>query len=279
MTTETFPRRNETQKERRFSDRPPPGWLPGRPGRLGRLVLIVVAFALAVALVTYGISSAISPTYRSSTQLLVNVNEANGLGVDAITAANDLTAQYVQLVPTDAVLATPAAKLGMSVGDLRNDISAGTVSQENLLQINADGPSASAAQHRADTVSSDFMSFLAHTNSTQLHSYVSALSRQLQSVNNDYAQLAARLQNARGAQAAYIQGELGALSAQQQSLQSQVTQHATAGVPMIQLVHPASRGGRGAPQPALYALVALLVAGFLAAQAAAWDYRRRRSAP
>jgi hypothetical protein len=43
-------------------------------------------------------------------------------------------------------------------------------------------------------------------------------------------------------------------------------------------VRPASSGSRVAPKPLLYAIVALLVAGFLAAQAMAWDYRRQRSA-
>jgi hypothetical protein len=274
MTTETEPQLPETTP--RFPD-PFTGWSPPRQGRKVALrVLIVIAFALAAAGVTYAVSSAISPTYGSSTQLLVNVNEANGLGVDAISAANQLTAQYVQLVPTDAVLGAPATKLGMSVGDLRNAISAGTVSQENLLQINAEGPSASAAEQRAATVTSDFMSYVTRTNTAQLHSYISTMSTQLQAVNNDYAQLAARLRRARGAQAGYIQGELGALATQQQSLQSQLTQRASAGVPQVQLVRSAGDGTRVAPRPTLYAVVALLVAGFIAAQAVAWDYRRRR---
>jgi capsular polysaccharide biosynthesis protein len=155
MTTETAPRRTEIETQARFADGRRARWPPPRPGPVALRVLIAIVFALVIAAATFGVSSAISPTYGSSTQLLVNVNEANGLGVDAISAANQLTAQYVQLVPTDAVLAAPAAKLGMSVGDLRNAISAGSVSQQNLLQINAQGPSASAAQQRAATVSSD----------------------------------------------------------------------------------------------------------------------------
>lgn len=277
MTTETAPLGTETTQTE-FADRPPAGWPPRRPGRIALRVVIVIAFALVAAAATYGVSSAISATYRSSTQLLVNVNEAGGLGLDAVSAANQLTAQYVQLVPTNAVLAAPAAKLGMSIGDLRNNISAGTVSQENLLQINADGPSASAAQQRATTVTGDLMSYLARTNRDQLHAYISSLTGQLHVVDNNYAQLAARLGTAQGAEAAFIQGELGSLATQQQSLQSQLTQHATAGAPQIQLVRPAGSGSRVAPQPILYAVVALLVAGFIAAQAVAWDYRRRRFA-
>jgi hypothetical protein len=274
MTTDTAPGLPETTPP--FAD-PFTGWSPPRQGRkIALRVLIVIAFALVAAVATYGVSKAISPTYGSSTQLLVDVNEANGLGVDAISAANQLTAQYAQLVPSDAVLAAPAAKLGMSVGDLRNAISAGTVSQENLLQINANGPSASAAQRRAATVTSDFMSFVTQSNTAQLHSYISSVSSQLQAVNDDYARLAARLRKARGAEAAYIQGELGALATQQQSLQSQLTQRAAAGVPNVQLVRPAGSGTQVAPRPTLYAVVALLVAGFIAAQAVAWDYRRRR---
>ena len=276
MTTETAPRTSETK--RRFSD-PFNGWSPPRQGRkIALRVLIVVVFALVAAGATYAVSKAVAPTYSSSTQLLVNVNEANGLGVDAISAANQLTAQYAQLVPSDAVLAAPAAKLGMSVGDLRNAISAGTVSQVNLMTISAQGPSASAAQQRAATVTSDFISFVTQSNSAQLHSYVTTVSSQLQAVNSDYARLAARLRRARGAEAGYIQGELGALATQQQSLQNQLTQRAAAGVPHVQLVRSAGGGTQVAPQPTLYAIVALLVAGFIAAQAVAWDYRRRRFA-
>lgn len=262
----------------RFDDGRPGRHSPHPPPRNAVRILIVAVFAVAVGAATYFVSGAISPTYRSSTQLLVNVNESTGLGLDSVSAANQLTAQYVQLVPTDAVLARPAAQLGLSVSDLRNDISAGTVAQENLLQINANGPSASTAQQRAAIVTTDFMSFVARDNRRQLQAYISAVSAQLRSLDNDYAQLAARLRKASAAKAAYIQGELGTLASQQQSLQNQVTQRATAGVPIIQLVRPAGSGSRVAPHPALYAVVGFLVAAFVGAELAIWDYRRRRSA-
>src|SRR6185437_9559335 len=75
----------------------------------------VAVFAVLVAGATYVVSNSISPTYESSAQFRISVNESAGLSQDALLASNSLTAQLVQLLPTDAVLAAPAEQLGMSV--------------------------------------------------------------------------------------------------------------------------------------------------------------------
>jgi capsular polysaccharide biosynthesis protein len=251
-----------------------------RPSRTRSTVLravIATLLAVVVAIATYFIASGVTATYQSSSQLRVIVNEATGLGSDSITASNQLTAQLVQLVPTDAILTPPAATLGMSVSSLRSNISAGSVAQQNLLQITADGPSAGGAQQRAALVTRYFVSYVTQDAHRQLGIYVTNLSKQLQSVNNTYARLAARLRTAHGNHAAVLQGELGSIVQQQQSLRTQITQRASAGLPVIQTVQAAGAGSKVSPRPVLYAIVALVVAAFIAAQVVVLAERRRRS--
>jgi capsular polysaccharide biosynthesis protein len=241
-------------------------------------IAIVLLIACGVSLATYAISSGLSATFRSSTQLRVQVDEASGLGSDSLLASNELTAQLVQLVPTQAVLAKPAAQLGVSVATLRSSISAGSVAQQNLLQITAEAPSAAQAQLRASTVTKDFAAYLTKDTKHQIAAYTNSLTAQIQAVNHSYARLAKQLQTATGSQANVIQGELGSLAGQQQSLRNQVTNRTAAGVPSIQLVQDAGAGSQVAPRPTLYAIVAFVVAAFVAAQLLALSERRRRAA-
>lgn len=250
---------------------------PRRPRGRRFDVAIVLLIACGVSLATYAISSGLSPTYRSSTQLSVQVAEASGLGSDSLLASNELTQQLVQLVPTQAVLAKPAQQLGMSVAALRASISAGSVAQQNLLQITAEAPSAAQAQTRASTVTRDFAAYLAKDTKHQIAAYANGLSAELAAVNNSYARLARQLQSTTGSQANVIQGELGSLASQQQSLRNQVTNRASAGVPSVQLVQDAGAGSQVAPKPTLYAIVAFVVAAFVATQLLALSERRRRA--
>ena len=251
---------------------------PVKSRRIWRNVALAAIFAVVVALATYGISSAVSPTYQSTAQLRIVVNEANGLGQDSLQASDDLTAQLVQLVPTDSVLTAPARQLGMSVSALNSSLSVGTVAQQNLMQITADAPSASEAQRRAATVTSHFKSFMVSDAQRQLASYVGSLSREIQSMNATEAQIAAKLRTATGGNATVLGTELGSILSQQQSLRSQLTQREATTVPVIQQVQAAGVGSKVSPRPTLYAIVTLLVAGFIAAQIVVLTERRRRAA-
>jgi capsular polysaccharide biosynthesis protein len=272
-TTQTTPRIEADPGGSYMAERP-----PVKSRRIWRNVALAAIFAVVVAVATYRISSAVSPIYQSTAQLRIVVNEANGLGQDSLQASDDLTAQLVQLVPTDSVLTAPARQLGMSVSALNSSLSVGTVAQQNLMQITANAPSASEAQRRAATITSDFKSFMVSDAQRQLASYVGSLSREIQRMNATEAQIAAKLRTATGGNATVLGTELGSIISQQQSLRSQLTQREATTVPVIQQVQAAGVGSKVSPRPTLYAIVALLVAGFVAAQIVVLTERRRRAA-
>jgi len=233
----------------------------------------VAVFAVLVAGATYVVSNSISPTYESSAQFRISVNESAGLSQDALLASNSLTAQLVQLLPTDAVLAAPAEQLGMSVSALRSAVSVGSVAQQNLLQITASGPSAAAARQRAGTVAHDFRAYMASDGTRQLSSYIHQLSLAIESTNKTID----RLRGSRGGVAGSLAGALAVNVKTEQALLSQFSQRARSAVPVVQQVQAAGPGGLVSPQPKLYALIAFLLAAFLGAQAAQFVRRRRQA--
>lgn len=251
---------------------------PREPQRLAwqRLAFAVVV-ALAAGVLTYAISTAIPGTYRASTQLRVTVDGANGLGQDSVLAGNQLTAQLAQVAPTDAVLAAPAAQLGMSPSTLRSNLSVGTVAQQNILQISANGSSRVEAEQRATAVTAALLAFLGRDARTQLGSYHHLVTGVIRSMNAQISKLSGARGKLAPAQLGVIQGEAGAIAAQAQSLRAQFAQHTAAAVPMIQQVQSATSASKVTPKPLLYAIVALLVVGFVAVQLISIGERRARS--
>jgi capsular polysaccharide biosynthesis protein len=239
--------------------------------RRWRDIATAAAASLFVALGAFVVSSGISPTYQSSAQLRIVVNEANGLSQDALQASNALTAQLVQLLPTDAVLTRPARELGISVSALRSGISVGSVSQQNLLQITASAGSAAAAKRRAATVTQDFMNFMVRDVRTQLGAYLRDVSNALRGTKGAVAQLGAVRGGVGGGAQTAVAPNLN-----ERSLLNDLTQRATGNIPVIQQVQPATLGDKVSPKPALAAAVALLIAGFLAVQAIMLLERRRK---
>lgn len=254
---------------------------PGEPRRrMSAWAVIGVAFAVVVGAATYAISSAVPATYQSSTQVQITVNASSGLGQDSTLASNSLTAQYVQLATTDAVLGRPAAQLGLSISALRSNLSVGTVAQQNLLQISARARSADEAQRRAAVVTRDFVAYVLRDARRKLTSYSAAVSAQMRQINRRIAQITSQLgpaQPGNTAQSLGLDSELGALTTQQQTLRNQLTQHLASSVPSVQQVQSAGQGSKVSPKPLLYAIVGLLVAAFVAAQVVVLVGRRRRT--
>jgi capsular polysaccharide biosynthesis protein len=240
---------------------------------LWRLWTLVVVVAALVAGATYAVATAISPSYESSAQFRISVNEGAGLSQDALLASNSLTAQLVQLLPTDAVLAAPARQLGMSVSALRGALSVGSVAQQNLLQITASGPSAAAARRRAGTVADDFMTYMASDGTRQIGSYIHQVSSAIVSTNRTIRRLSA----SGGRLSGSLAGALAVNVKSEQALLIQLSQRARSAVPIVQEVQTAGAGSLVSPQPKLYAFIAFLVAAFLGAQAAQWVRRRQTS--
>jgi hypothetical protein len=243
--------------------------------RDGAVVLVV---AVVVAALTYVISNSVSATYRASTQVQVSVPGQNGLGQDSVLGANQLTAQLVQLAPSDAVLDGPATLLGISSSALRGALSVGAVAQQNILQISATAGSSAGAQARANAVTRAVLTYVANSSQRQLDAYA----RSVQGVIKGMGTALGRLSSSRGklspAQLGVIQGEAGAIASQDQALRGQLAQRAAASSPTVQEISAATSATKVSPRPVLYTIVAFLVVGFLGLQlvnAGAWRSRRR----
>jgi uncharacterized protein involved in exopolysaccharide biosynthesis len=250
-----------------------------RWGDLVRRVVIVVAIAIFAGILTYLVSSSVTPTYSSSAEVQVVVGGTSGLGTDSLEASNDLTAQLVQLVPTNKILSAPAAKLGLSTSALRSVISVGAVAQQNLLQISGEASSAARAQQIAVTVTQDFVSSETSDAQSLVASSSAVLSKRIDSLDAQLTRISAQLRTATGSQAALLQSEYGSTLTQSQVLSTQSADLTASGVPTITKVQSAGLGTQTAPRPTLYAIVGALVAAFIASQIFVVTDRRRRSRP
>jgi capsular polysaccharide biosynthesis protein len=243
--------------------------------RIAAAAVVVVLIGVA----TYVVSRAVPATYKSSSELRVSVNGSNGLGQDSIQASNELTAQLVQLLPTNAVLAKPAAKLGMSPSALQSSVSVGSVAQENLLQVSATGSSPAQAQQRASTVTNAFLSYMKNDARVQAASYMNVLQGGIKAMGSKLAKLEGQLSGASDTRSAtVIEGQIASLQTQEQTLRTDLAQRQASSAPVIQQLQAAGDGSKVSPRPALYAIVALVVAAFVAAQVLTLIERRRGAA-
>ncbi len=248
-----------------------------QPRGLGLRIAIAAVVVVLIGAVTYAVSGSVPATYKSFSELRVSVNGSTGLGQDSIQASNELTAQLVQLLPTDAVLAKPAAKLGMSPSALQSATSVGSVAQENLLQVSASGSSPAQAQQRAATVTAAFLSYMRHDASLQAASYTHVLQNGIQSMTSRLGKLEGQLNGTSGTRTATVlEGQIASIQSQQQTLQTDLAEREASSAPVIQQLQAAAGGSKVSPRPTLYAIVALAVAAFVAAQVLTMIERRRR---
>lgn len=260
----------------------PPGTLypPADPAPRSRIWLrlaVALVVALLAAGLTFVISDSVSATYRASTQLQIAVAGQNGLGQDAVQGANQLTAQLVQVGPSDAVLSGPASALGMSTSDLRGVLSFGAQAQQNILQISATAGSKAQAQARAAAVTAALVAYVGTTSRRQLQAYTDSVQGVLTGMGTALGRLNAAKGKLTPAQLGVIQGEAGAIASQDQALRAQLAQRAAATTPIVTQVSGASSASKVSPQPVLYTIVAFLVVGFIALQlvyAGAWRPRQ-----
>ena len=263
-------------------DRPGTTFPPAAKAPEGREVWeqigMVLVAAIIIAVLTFVISNGVTATYRASTQVQVSVAGQNGLGQDSVLGANQLTAQLVQLTPSDAVLGAPAAQLGLSTSTLRSAVSAGALAQQNILQISATANSSADARERANTVTKAVLAYVAGTSQRQLQAY----SRSVQGAIDQMGSALSRLNATKGklspAQLGVIQGEAGAIAAQDQALRGQLAQRAAVSAPLVAEISSATSADKVSPRPLLYTVVAFLVVIFVGLQivnAGAWRPRRR----
>lgn len=126
---------------------------------------LVVATALAVAVVSYGVASTQTDSYSATTILLVSPNRVPGTVVlDDVLISERLTSTYEELIVTRPVLEKAAADLkGKETADNLN-VSASAVPNTQLIRLSADSSDPDRAALIADTVAAVF---IAQNNSDQ----------------------------------------------------------------------------------------------------------------
>ncbi|HEY6398369.1 MAG TPA: hypothetical protein VIX82_13030, partial [Solirubrobacteraceae bacterium] len=124
---------------------------PGSPSARAqpRLVRAAIAVVLAVALlvgaIAYGVGSALPSVYQSSGVIRVTVLSQQGLSDPTVIAANDLATQIAQLATSQPVLSMAAGRLGVGAGSLTDKISGSTIGAQNLVQVSATADSRESA--------------------------------------------------------------------------------------------------------------------------------------
>jgi hypothetical protein len=117
---------------------------------------------------------------------------------------------------------------------------------------------------------------MSRTARAQQHAYRQAVAGAVGAMNRQLAGLAGRRGKLTSAQLGVIQGEAGAIAGQAQSLAAQQAQRLATSIPVLQVIQPATTANKVTPKPLLYAIVALLVVGFVALQLATMRERPAR---
>ncbi len=229
----------------------------------------IIGVTVLITAVTFGVSSAIPPTYSSNANVLVSAVAPTGLTKDAVDASNDLASQYAQLVNSSGVIAPAARALEMPPSTLGSSISAGTVAAQNIVAITATAPNALAAQRRANAVASQFVAAQTRRNAQLARAYTSAVAASQRRLDAQTAKTLAQLSSPSAAVRAAAAGTLPLLLSQRQQQAAATAQASANTQPALSVYEPAGLGSQVVPRPVLYAGIALIVSFVAAAQIAA----------
>jgi capsular polysaccharide biosynthesis protein len=263
---------------------PPAAYAPAAPDRssiVWKAKWWIMLIALLAGGATYAVCThAVPKRYSSSTTIAVNVHSISGGISDAITASNDLAAQYAELVDSPPVLAHAAASLHGGSG-LGSSISAGTIADQNLISVDAQGASATTAQHRANAVGSAFVRYINGVNlaqasrlSSSIPARLSASQKAILDAETAVEQARKNAVNAPPSEAASAnsvlstkESLLATLIAQRQAVLDALAEGAVASLPTVRIAAVAGPGSQVEPKPVLYGVIAAMVAALLGAEA------------
>ena len=247
---------------------------------------VILAAAIIAAALAIGVSKLIPTRYSASAIVRVTLPTSAGLSEQSVQAANDLASQYTQIATAAPVVEKAEASLGPAGAGLSSEISASTVSSENLVQITARGDSAEVAKDRANATAAAFAQQLNTENAQNAATAARASARQLEKVQSRLQKAQQRLdtvlaiRESGGTLTAHeraaidsLQSEVSSLEGLQQSLfSSQVS----TGTPTLKVFSPATGASKTQPRPSLYAIVAFIVVLLVAAQIATLVGTNRR---
>ena len=219
---------------------------PKTPALPLRVLLLCLLVSVVAAGVAYAVGDAITKTYQASGTIRVDVPTQAGIDDSNVTAANDLASQYAPLVAEDPVAALTAKRLGVSAQTLHNQLTGSTVSAENILQVTANGGSASEAESRAAAGVRAAEAYFIKLTSAANDKYVSSLQTRIRNTtvtgaSASSSNAAAQVDNARAV--AMFDADRDAAGNQ----------------PTFQIVNLTNSASVVSPKPKLYAVVAFVV--------------------
>jgi capsular polysaccharide biosynthesis protein len=256
-----------------------------------RLFWIVLVAIIAGAAATYG-GRVLPSSYSSSAVIGVRMQQTAGVPNETLLAANQLASQYAQLATANSVIAAAAKDLKMSSGVLSQAISAGTVSQLNLIRVSSTADSPAEAQRRANAVSRALADFLIRSNKRQADAFIRQANPTLRQVNRQIAQLQtavtkgqkdlvqALTADQRTIIAGILSGQqamLTALTSQRSQVQSRLAEDAALGRPAIAIVEAAGAGSRTQPPAYVYGAAGALAGAVVITQLFILANARRRA--
>jgi uncharacterized protein involved in exopolysaccharide biosynthesis len=229
--------------------------------------LILVASVVLAAL-TYGVSSQLSSTYKSTALVQVSLPGNSASEQGGARASNALASRYARLVRSTPALIETSQRTGVPTRVLSIALTGGTVNAQNIVAVRATGATEQAAQTRANAAAQALIEVAGRSSATQVQRFRQVADEQLAPLNERIA----RLQKALAAgdptspAAENRSQELAALSSERNAAVAANARTASADAPRLQVLKRASSADRLAPHPELYALLALLVTPILAAQ-------------
>jgi capsular polysaccharide biosynthesis protein len=223
-------------------------------------VALVLAISLLIGALAYVVGTALPSVYQSTGLIRVTVLSQQGINDQVVTASNDLASQVAQLAVSQPVVGMAAQSLGVGTGSLNGKITGSTLGAQNLVQVTATASSRGAAARRAAAATVALARYQQSLNGAAVNQYVAMvagalgpLDRSIQTTSGRIAKDSALLRPADAVQ-------LETLLATRSQVVGQVSRDAASNVPRLQVVSATSNPSTVYPKPALYALVAFLVA-------------------
>jgi capsular polysaccharide biosynthesis protein len=232
------------------------------------LILLVTA---VVAIGTYAVSKAVPAQYSSSGTVAVNVSGADASQTSI--AANNLASQYAQLVTAQGVLQRATRILSPADDqNLSTAVTGGTISDQNIVQVQATGTTPGQAERRAAAVANALISYVTQTVSQSNNAYARSAEGRLAPLDTEIRHLTNQLAKeptspVNSGHYLAIQQTLSTLIAQRSASIATIAQNASGSQPTLSVLSTPGAGGQTAPKPTLYAAVAFLVALIVVSQA------------
>jgi hypothetical protein len=195
---------------------------------------------------------------------------------DTTLGANNLAAQYAQLVNSSVVISA-ADRLLKPPGSIPTSaVTGGAVSAQNLVSIQATASSPQQAQARAAAVTTAFIEYVTYQVSRQATHYQQTTAAQLRPIDVEIASTQAKLKRSPTTARFALQQTLDTLLGQRASAQANIAESSVAGRPSVQLASQAGLGGQTAPKPTLYAVVGFVIGLLIIARLVVYNSGRRR---